>query len=322
MKQVFLVYDAAVRDFAATFKESYKADYIGSMPLVCDEQHKTLASVENICRALLDADADKKTTLIAVGGGICSDICGLAATLYKRGIDFEVVPTTLLAMSDAAIGGKNAVNLDGVKNMIGSIKLPKKVHFRKEALNTLSDKDLKNGCVEMLKTFLMFDEQAYHRTVNLLTSLNRSNYDEHTKNVVLAELAELAEKAAKYKSKIVKRDLFDKGKRRLLNFGHTFGHAIEWKSNGTYSHGEAVAMGIIKALRVSEMENLAEPGLADRIAEDFKNCGLPTAMPFDNAELMSAMENDKKIEGDKISFVFLKRPGKAVLKKRRLADLV
>lgn len=322
MKQVFLVYDVAVRNFAAAFKESYKADYIGSMPLVCDEQHKTLASVENICRALMGADADKKTILLAIGGGTCSDICGLAASLYKRGIDLETVPTTLLAMADAAIGGKNAVNLDGVKNMIGTFRLPKKIHFRTEALNTLPDKEIRSGAVEILKTFLLFDEPAYQRAVHLLASLHKSNYDEHTKNVVLEELETLAEKAAKYKKKVVRRDFFDRGKRRLLNFGHTYGHAIEWKSKGVYTHGEAVAMGIIKALRLSEEYGIAPPASADRIARDFMDCGLPTEIPYLDKELVEAMENDKKIEGGKISFVFLKRPGKAVLKKRRLTDLV
>ena len=131
MKEVFVVYDVAVREFAGEFCNKLRARSLGELALICDEPHKTLNEVEHICRALMNAGADKNCTLIAIGGGVCSDVCGLAASLYKRGIDFEIVPTTLLAMADASVGGKNGVNLDGVKNMIGTFKLPRKIHIRK-----------------------------------------------------------------------------------------------------------------------------------------------------------------------------------------------
>lgn len=322
MKEYYAVYDVAVRDFAIDFLNKFRGDVIGQTAIICDESHKTLASVEYICKDLLQAEADRSTILLAIGGGVCSDICGLVASIYKRGISLEIVPTTLLAMADAAVGGKNGVNLDGVKNAIGTFKLPSKIHYRREALSTLSDSQIKSGGAEILKTFLLFDEKRYHKAVSLLSALDKGVQNNDSREQLLKDLSKLAEDAAKYKMRIVKKDPFDKGRRHLLNFGHTFGHAIEWKSAGTLSHGESVAIGIIKALRLSEAKGIAPKGLADRVASDFENCGLPTQMPFAEQELLEAIDNDKKLSNGKLDFVFLKRPGKATLKKSRIKDLL
>ena len=231
---------------------------------------------------------------------MCSDVCGLAASLYKRGIDFEIVPTTLLAMADASVGGKNGVNLDGVKNMIGTFKLPRKIHIRKEVLRTLPRKEVLSGSAEILKTFLLFDEKLYNKAVGVFSELAKmdstggNGQDGQAElEEMLGEAAELAEKAAKYKRKVVKRDLFDRGRRHILNFGHTFAHAIEWRSHEAVSHGEAVSMGIIKSLRMSEKEGWSEKGLADRVRDDFKRCNLPVELPYSDEELQEALKNDK-----------------------------
>ena len=314
MKQVFIVYDVAVREFAGEFRKSIRAKSLGELALICDEPHKTLNEVEHICRALLNARADKGCTLLAIGGGICSDVCGLAASLYKRGINLELVPTTLLSMADASIGGKNGVNLDGVKNIIGTFKLPRKIYIRKEALRTLPRKEILSASAEILKTFLLFDEKNYYKAVALFSELAQKE-ETNLSEAQLDELVELVEKAAHYKHKITKRDPFDRAKRHILNFGHTFGHAIEWKSKETIAHGEAVAMGIIKALKLGEAKNWTEKGLADRVQDDFKRCGLPTECPYDDASLSEAMKNDKKTENGQVDFVFLKKIGKAVRKR-------
>ncbi|MBS7302175.1 MAG: 3-dehydroquinate synthase, partial [Bacteroidales bacterium] len=140
MKQVFIVYDSAVGSFTNQLKAEWtKAGWelLGMLPIHADEQHKTLDTLESICRALLSAGASRSTLLLAVGGGVTTDICGFAAAVFKRGMAVEYVPTTLLAQVDAAIGGKTGVNLDGLKNCLGVIRLPQKIHFRSEPLRTL-----------------------------------------------------------------------------------------------------------------------------------------------------------------------------------------
>lgn len=328
MKQYFVVYDVAVKDFALAFSSKIRGIVLGEMPLICDETHKNLYTVESICRALLQRQADKSCTLLSIGGGVCSDICGLAASIYKRVIRFETLPSTLLAMADAAVGGKNGVNLDGVKNAIGSYNFPEKTHYRPEVLNTLSYKELLSGAAEILKTFLLFSPKLYANSLSTLRSLRLLNEQDpdgssEEKQRILGELAEMARKAAEYKLKVVKRDPFDKGLRHLLNYGHSFGHAIEYKYTESkaaerLSHGEAVAVGIVMAQELSEQMGWSERGLAERIRKDFESCGLPTDCPWSREELREAVLNDKKSENGKIDFVYVKRVGKAARKKIKI----
>lgn len=314
MKRTYIVYDAAVRNFYAEFRRSVKGEILGELALICDEQHKTLGSVENICRALLEADAEKTDTLLAVGGGVCSDICGLAAALYKRGMRLEIAPTTLLSMADASVGGKNGVNLKGMKNVIGTFYQPSKIYIRKEVLKSLPETEIISGSAEILKTLLLFDEKTYRKAVATFSEWAKGDRSE----ILLDEMAGWAEKSAKLKARIVKRDPFDKGRRHLLNFGHTFAHAIEWKSEETISHGEAVAMGIIHSLRLSERNGWCEKGLADRIRDDFRRCKLPTELPYEENELAEALKNDKKIENGAVDFVSIKKIGKPLRKKIKI----
>lgn len=314
MKRVYVVYDAAVRDFYADFRHSIKGEILGELALICDEQHKSLSSVENICRAMLAAGTEKSDTLLCVGGGVCSDICGLAAALYKRGMRFEIVPTTLLSMADASIGGKNGVNLKGMKNVIGTFYPCSKVYIRKEVLRSLPEEEILSGSAEILKTLLLFDEKAYQKAVGTFSEWAKGEHGES----LLDEMTRWAEKSAKLKARIVKRDPFDKGRRHLLNFGHTFAHAIEWKSEEKISHGEAVAIGIIQALRLSERNGWCEKGLADRIRDDFRRCKLPTELPYEENELAEALKNDKKIENGTVDFVSIKRIGKPLRKKIKI----
>ena len=328
MKQYFVVYDVAVKDFALSFSSKIRGKVLGELPLICDEIHKNLSSVESICRSLLQKQADKSCTLLSIGGGVCSDICGLAASIYKRGIRFETLPSTLLAMADAAVGGKNGVNLDGVKNAIGSYIFPEKTHYSPEVLNTLSYKELLSGGAEILKTFLLFSPKLYANSLSTLRSLRllheqAPDGSSEERQRILGELAEMARKAAGYKLKVVKRDPFDKGLRHLLNYGHSFGHAIEYKYTESkaaerLSHGEAVAVGIVMAQELSEQMGWSERGLAEKIKKDFESCGLPTDCPWTREELREAVLNDKKSENGKIDFVYVKRVGKAARKKIKI----
>lgn len=368
-KQAYIVYDLAVEDFAQKLGQKWQKDGYcevkGSMAIVASEKDKTLATVESICSWLLQMGADRSATLVAVGGGVTTDVCGLAAALYKRGIDLENVPTTLLGQVDAAVGGKNGVNLDGVKNVIGVFKLPKKVHILAEPLATLSPEEFRSGAAELLKTFLLFDAELYAKAVRIFSLVQGAGYTKEAISSAIPEIIELSKTASAYKEKAVKKDLFDRDKRHLLNFGHTYGHAIEWWQNveggqvaisqaaatgapaqtpsaganpsagaapaagapsaitlANYTHGEAVAIGMVVAARLSEIEGIAQPGLAAKIAADLESCGLPTTLPTQAEQLFPAIANDKKKDGDKIDFVFLKEIGKPVLKKRRLSDLL
>ena len=337
-KQAYIVYDFAVEEFAASLAAKWQKDGYcevkDKMGIVATERDKSLATVQAICSWLLQSGAPKSATLVAVGGGVVTDVVGLAGALYKRGVSVEYVPTTLLAQVDAAIGGKTGANLDGVKNAIGTITLPQKVHIFAEPLKTLPARELKSGSAELIKTFLLFDPELYDKAVRIFSLVQGAGYTKEAVDAALPQILELSQAAARYKEKAVKKDLFDRDKRHLLNLGHTYGHAIEWwQSAGTsitkgneitvanYSHGEAVAIGIVIAARLSEIAGIAEPGLAAKLSADLESCGLPTQLPTKVEELSPAIQNDKKVDGDKLDFVYLKAIGKPVLKKSRIKDL-
>lgn len=303
-KSIFVVYDRNVEDFALKI-----AGRNPSFAISASESAKTMDYVMDICKWLLSKGADRKALLVAVGGGITTDLVGFAASIYKRGIRYANIPTTLLAQVDAAIGGKTGVNLDSYKNILGSIKQPEFTFINTKVLDTLPPRDFNAGAAEMLKTFIIKDEVSYRKAVAVLSG----NRDPE-------ELQSLIESAAKFKAKIVKKDIFDKDKRRVLNLGHTYAHAIEWfqHSRGMespYNHGEAVAIGVVQAAVKSEELGYAAPGLADSIAKDFISCGLPTALPCPLEELEDAFLQDKKADGGKVNFVLIKQIGKVIIKK-------
>lgn len=298
-KNIFMVYDRNVEQYAL------KLGKYPSFAITADEEHKTMDTVMDICRWLLAQKADKGALLLAVGGGTTSDIAGFAAGIYKRGIRYANVPTTLLAQVDAAIGGKTGVNLDGFKNMLGVIRQPEFVHITPKPLETLPEEQFLEGAAEMLKTFIICDKDNNYR--NAVSALSVA-YDEKL-------MSPLIKAAGKVKKKIVKKDPEEKGERRVLNLGHTYAHAIEWCSKGTISHGKAVAMGIIKAAEKSEEKGIAAVGLAEKLREDFRYCGLQTVCPYSEAELQAAIEQDKKNKDGKLNFVFIEKIGKVTVKK-------
>ena len=285
---VFIVCDHNVR---------YVADRIGVkaegiMEIEATEQAKNLDKVLAIDRWLLEQGADRDAFVLGIGGGITTDIVGFAASIYKRGVRFGFIPTTLLSQVDAAIGGKNGVNLDSFKNMIGVIRQPEATFICPEPLATLPEPQLLSGAAELLKTFIIRNENGnYEKTVLLLSERKYS------------ELGGLIAAAAEVKAGIAGRDPFEHGERRLLNLGHTFAHAIEKMSDERISHGEAVGIGIVLAARLSEKLGLAGKGFASRIESDFKSCGLLTECPYKAGELVGAMKKDKKAEGGIVHFV-------------------
>ena len=302
--EAYLVYDGQVAPLAGELIEAVP-NIRASLGLDISEAGKTMDTVLHICRFLLDAGASRKALLIALGGGITSDMAGFAACIYKRGIEFAFIPTTLLAQVDAAIGGKTGVNFDDYKNMLGIIRQPVFTLLSPEPLETLDDRDFRCGVAEMLKTFLIDDADLYREAV---TQLQHPSAD---------RLQPLIFAAATIKADIVSRDPDEHGERRILNFGHTFAHAIEHEARtrgDDLAHGEAVAIGMILAARLSERLGIAQKGLAARLTADFEACGLPVECPYPLDGLIAAMARDKKAEGGIIHFILIASPGHIVEK--------
>ena len=309
--KVFLVYDRNVAWVAQEIAAACPP--AGMKVLDASEKAKDMATVLDLCSWLLEAGADRSSLLLAVGGGITTDLAGFAACIYRRGIRFAFVPTTLLAQVDAAIGGKTGVNFLDFKNMLGVIRQPEFTFECAQVLRTLPRRDFLSGAAELLKTFMIDNTgNAYEKTVALLSAPADS-----------ATLQTLIAAAAKVKAGIVSRDEQERGERRCLNLGHTFAHAIEHEARQAgldITHGEAVAVGILLAARLSEAMRLAPKGLAARLEADWTACGLPTGVPFDPATLTAAMTKDKKAEGDTIHFVLLSSIGQVEIRKISAAE--
>lgn len=296
---IFIIHDRNVSGLV----ENLGIEAKGILPIEATEAKKTLATVLETENWLLEKGADRQAFVLAIGGGITTDLAGFAASVYKRGVRFGFIPTTLLSQVDAAIGGKNGVNLDSYKNIIGVIRQPEMTFICPEPLETLPYPQILSGAAELLKTFIINNEGGeYERAVNMLEDI----HSQASGKVAIREYSEtlrsLIAAAARIKAGIAGRDPNEHGERRLLNLGHTFAHAIEKNSGERIAHGEAVAMGIILAAQLSESLGLAE-GLAERLKADFTACGLPVRCPYSIDSLADAMKKDKKSEGAFIHFV-------------------
>ncbi|MCR4848978.1 MAG: 3-dehydroquinate synthase [Bacteroidales bacterium] len=256
------------------------------------ERYKTLGTARRIWKALLKNQADRQSVLVNLGGGTISDMGGFVASCYQRGIRFVNVPTTLLAMVDASIGGKNGVDLGGVKNQIGTFAEPEEVLVNPIFLSTLSDRELLSGIAEMVKYGYVADED--------LLKVDESNYEQY----IL--------RAGRIKKEIVEQDFRDHGKRRILNFGHTVGHAIEAYSMTTdnlLTHGEAVAVGMWSALWLS----IGECGLDEEVLDDYllkmqillSESGWSFTQK-DIEPIMAYLKHDKKNVNGQYGFVLLR----------------
>ena len=304
--ELFVVYDANVAWVASQLTEALPVR--ASMALETSEEGKTLETVQALERWLLQEDASRSALLLAVGGGITTDLVGFAAAIYKRGIRYANVPTTLLAQVDAAIGGKTGVNLDGYKNMLGAFRMPEFTVLEAAFLRTLPVREFRCGLAELLKTFLICDGAAYGALVSSLQSAQ--NKDERG-------IEDDIRRAAAIKARIVAEDPEEHGVRAKLNLGHTFGHAIEHEARlrgADITHGEAVAMGIILAAELSERLGVAQKGLSAQLKADFSRLGLPVDCPYPVEDLVEALRKDKKAVADgKVKFVLLRAPGDVVL---------
>ena len=301
--EVFVVYDENASWVAGEVIAAVPG-VKGSIAIEATEEEKSMQTVLLITRSLLEAGASRNALVLAIGGGITTDLAGFAASIYKRGVRYANVPTTLLAQVDAAIGGKTGVNFDAYKNMLGVIVQPVFTFVCAEVLRTLPRRDFLSGAAEMLKTFIIENEDDhYARAVKWLSSDSTEGQE-----LILA--------AAAVKAGIVSRDPYEAGERRKLNLGHTFAHAIEHEARvreEDITHGEAVAMGIILAARLSDRLGVSA-GLEARLTADFAAVGLPTQCPYPLETLADAMDKDKKAESGLVHFVLAERIGSVIIR--------
>ena len=280
------------------------------LELEASEEKKSLRTVEEICRALLEGGADRKSFVLALGGGIISDMAGFAASIYMRGIRFAYVPTTLLAMTDAAIGGKTGVNFLSYKNILGSFTEPCFTWMAAASLEGLPRREVLSGAAEMLKSFIIDNVDGAYSTA--LEFFRTASLPEKCDAATAARLLPLARAAAGVKAGIVSRDFRESGERKLLNLGHSFAHAIEHLAqtgadgNVGISHGEAVSMGIVLAARLSCALGYAPKGFDSSLEADFASVGLRVKCPYAPRQLVQAMSRDKKAEAGTLSFVLMR----------------
>ena len=274
------------------------------------ETYKTLQTVEHIYRELVNLEVDRSTQLVGVGGGLATDVAGFVASSFLRGIPFGFISTTLLGQVDASIGGKNGVNLDGYKNMVGNIRQPGFVWCDLSLLRTLDPREYVSGIAEVLKYGFIRDPSFLDYLETHMDRLLRLD-PEVLEHVVAASAA--------VKVDVVEKDEHESGLRRILNFGHTMGHAIE-RSKGIL-HGEAVSLGMIMAARLSALNGLLSAAEADRVEKMLLSAGLPVRLDLDPEELYQNVRKDKKKSGDEVHFVLLKGLGDTLIKPIVLKDL-
>lgn len=284
-------------------KENIQADYF---VFDAGEKSKNLSTLTNILEFLAEKKLTRTDTVIALGGGVTGDIAGFAASVYLRGVKFIQIPTTLLAAVDSSVGGKTAVNLNSGKNLAGSFKQPEAVICDPQTLSTLSEKEFSNGLAEAIKYGILFSENLFEYFEN-----------EQTED----SLGIIIEKCVAFKGQTVEKDEFDTGERKLLNLGHTIGHAIEKCSNFTIPHGFAVAAGMAMTARAGEKCGITQIGTAERIENLLQRHSLPVTTNFDSSSLAFAALSDKKRSGETITLVIPKKIGKCILQEIAVCDL-
>ena len=278
-RSVLVVTDSGVpEEYVNTVAKSFSKSYTFVFPE--GEQSKNFETYMQICQTLCDNSFTRKDAVIAVGGGVTGDMAGFAAATYMRGIDFYNIPTTLLSQVDSSIGGKTAIDLGKIKNIIGAFHQPKKVIIDPEVLSTLPERHIKNGLAECIKMGMCLD---------------KSLFDIFTGESYMDDIDRIIELSLRAKKSVVEQDEKEAGLRKVLNFGHTVGHAIEASVPfGELYHGECVALGMLP---------FAGNGVKERLTDVLGSCGLPVSCTVDRKKVREIMTHDKKSVGEKISVV-------------------
>jgi 3-dehydroquinate synthase len=272
------------------------------------ESFKVQDTINSIIEQLVGFGADRKTFLVGIGGGVVTDMTGYAAAVYMRGISFGFMPTTILAMVDASIGGKNGIDVGVYKNLVGTIRQPDFLLYDPSLLKSLPKEEWVNGFAEIIK-------HASIKDAALFRELEKNKLSFYQKDK--AALSRLIRRNVVIKSTVVQKDEFEKGDRRLLNFGHTLGHAIE--NLYELPHGHAISIGMVAACMISE--ELTDFKGTDKVIAVLKKYGLPTLAEFDAREVLNVLRMDKKKEKDSMNYVLLNKIGQGVVKSIPIVQL-
>jgi 3-dehydroquinate synthase len=264
------------------------------------ERHKTQTTADHIIERLIALGADRQTTLIGVGGGVVTDITGYVASVYMRGIPFGFVPTTILAMVDAALGGKNGVDVGLYKNMVGCFRQPGFLWYDMALLQTLPDAEWVNGFAEIIKHACIKDAEMF-------AWLEQHHWQDCKAD--MAQCAELIRRNCNIKAEVVIADEREQGERKLLNFGHTIGHAVE--NFYQLPHGHAISIGMAAACKLSEELNGFASADRERVAQLLQRYGLPTQLAFDKEKVLGILQKDKKQANGSVQFILLSTIGQA-----------
>ncbi len=282
------------------------AEYTGCVAFEAGEHAKNLQTVEWLQQQAVNAGLDRRSVIIALGGGVVGDVAGFVAATYMRGIRFVQVPTTLLAMVDSSVGGKTAVDLPQGKNLVGAFHQPAAVFTDLRALESLPGRELRCGLAEVIKTAMLFDEELFTLLEKNVDALITPDVDLY-QQVVAA--------CCRHKANVVQLDERESGYRAILNYGHTFGHAIEAAGGYShYNHGEAVAVGMLMASDLAADLGMATPALSRRQEQVFADLGLPTACRLSgtgSGELIDFMYRDKKTKSHQLNLVLPRQIGRA-----------
>ena len=295
--------------YAKTAEKSLRA--AGFEPVLitvpAGETAKSLKNVQRCYDQLAAHRLERKSFVVALGGGVVGDLAGFVAATYLRGVPFVQVPTTLLAQVDSSVGGKVGVNLDAGKNLVGAFYQPRLVLCDLDTLKTLPPRELRAGLAEVIKYGIIYDAPLFARLERDLPKLLRLDR---------AALAEVVARCCEIKAEVVSQDETESGLRAILNFGHTIAHALEAISRyGKYLHGEAISIGQVAAAELSAALAGLPQADAERIADLFRRAGLPTSVQLNAREmknLFAAMRLDKKVSGGEIKFVLAKKIGQVV----------
>ena len=297
-RHVLVVTDEGVPEcYAQKIAAQCKAPVVVTVPQ--GEGSKSMETLQVLLKTMLDASFTRKDCVVAVGGGVVGDLSAFAASIYMRGIDFYNIPTTLLSQVDSSIGGKTAVNFGGVKNIVGSFYQPKKVIIDPDTLKTLSRRQLMAGLAESIKMAATSDKALFELI---------ENSEDLTR-----DLTEIIRRSLCIKRDVVEIDPHEKGLRKVLNFGHTIGHAIEGFNEGRYYHGECVALGMLP---------LSAGEARERIRRVLEKYSLPTKIEQTKAELMHYILHDKKMQAEFVTAVCVDEIGSFRFRDVRPAELL
>ncbi len=317
-KQVMIVSNETV---APLYIEKFKKSFVGSGKSVSEvvlpdgESYKNLGTINKIFDELMAKNYDRKTTLIALGGGVVGDMTGFAAACYRRGIQFIQVPTTLLSQVDSSVGGKTGVNHPLGKNMIGAFYQPQVVIADISTLDTLEDRELRAGIAEIIKYGFIYDDDFYLWLEGNLDKLLCRDYE---------ALEYAVHKSCQIKAEVVEKDEHEHGIRALLNFGHTFGHAIETFTGYTsWLHGEAISTGMCMALTMSRLMGWIDENIEKRGVDLLKLTGLPISVPrnMKKEDFERLMQADKKVLDGIVRLVLIKGLGEGIVVDQYTPDI-